>query len=317
MESIFFKRQIIFLLMVIFLSLVSIETLLAKNKSDLVNRFRIKISCGLNNLRNIRDINKHLSTGNERHSDYAQYYNGLKKGELKEIGSGFESEIGLTFDITSRLNVYIRSGYEFTEIQSASGFEISPPGLIDVDFTYSPDISIRTIPIKLGISYIIPFSRKTRLFINGGIGYYLVKTNFNWKQTEIWTYKDGSLYADFSEMVEWDLNSKPIGYHGGVGLEYSIARNLGLVFEIQANSVKAKKLKGTELFLGPGSSESLYGTVYYFEKWNSITEKYYMGLGFFKEKPDYLPSPEYRNIRNAELDLSGYILKIGIKIRLY
>jgi len=309
------KEQAIALVLLIF-SLVFFTSLAqAKEKLNFIQRFSIKMSSGLSYFK-IGDINTHMESGNVMHLDHAQYFNGTRKGELKNIELGLNSEIELTFDITSRLRIYFSSGYVYAKKESMSGFEVSPPGFFDVDFTFAPRIRIRAIPLKLGLCYIIPFSSRTKLFINCGIGYYFVKTNYYWEQIEIWTREDGSLFTDLREIVEWDLNSKGTGYHGGIGFEYTIAKNLDLILELQGKSAMIERLEGTEIFLGSGYSDSFYGSVYCYEKKDIITDKYYTGLWFYKEKPDFLPSPEYRNIRDAKLDLSGYFFKIGIRIRL-
>lgn len=274
------------------------------------------MSSGLSYLK-IGDINTHLESGNVKHLDIAQYFNGSRDGELKKIEIGSNSEIELAFNISSRLRIYFSSGYVYAKKESISGFEVTPPAFYDVDFTFAPRISTRAIPLKLGFCYVIPISSRMKLFTNCGTGYYFVKTNYYWEQIETWTSEDGSLFADLREIVEWNLKSKGTGYHAGIGFEYTIAKNLALILEVQGRSAMIKGLKGTEMFLGSGYSESFYGAVYYYEKKDPITEKYYAGLVFYKEKPDFLPSPEYRNIRDAKLDMSGYSLKIGIRIRLY
>lgn len=315
------KRQAIILVLLIFSSLVLIRITQAEERLKLIQRFSIKMSSGLNYYYNVGDMNTFLKDANDRSIDHAQYFSGLKKGELKKIETGSNSEVELSFDITSRFGMYFSTGYVYARKASSSGFEVYPrPRFLDVDFvdfTFSPTISIRVIPLKLGLYYNIPFSSKARLFINGGGGYYLTKTIFYWEQREIWKREDGSLAADFKEMVEWDLSSKVIGFHGGIGFEYTVAKNFALVFEVQGRSARIKKLEGTEILVGDGYSESFYGSVYYFEKKDIITEKYYSLVGFYKEYPDFLPSPRYRNIRESELDLSGYSFKIGLRIRLF
>jgi len=314
------KRQTIALFLLIF-SLIFLSGIArAKEKLSFIQRFSIKMSSGSGYFKT-GDINVHLESGNEMHSDYAQYFNGLKKGDLKKIEFGSDSGIELRFDVSSWFGIYFTSGYFYTRRESSSGFEISLPEFFlpeffNVDLTFSPRISIRTIPLESGASLFLPFGQKAKIFLNVGIGYYFAKVNYYWEEREIWTRKDGSLFTDITEMAEWNLSSRGSGYHGRIGFEYTIGKNLALVFEVQGRSARLKKLEGTEIFLGTGYSESFYGSVYYYEKKNPVTEKYYIGLGFFKERPDF-PSPDYRNIRDAELDLSGYSFKIGIRIRLF
>jgi hypothetical protein len=315
-----FKRQFIASFIIIFLFMFLNDSGQATEKSNFMQRFSIKMTSGLSYL-TVGDINTFLQSVNEEHTDIAQYYNGLKKGELKKIRFGSGSEVELTFDITPRFRIGLGTGYIYDKRESSSGFEIEaeviPPDLYYVDVTFSPRVSISAIPIKFGAYYIFPLGSNKRLFINGGIDYYFTKTRFYWKQIEVLTRtRDGFKALDGREWAEWDLISKGIGFHGGIGFEYDFAKNFALIIETQGTFAKLNKLKGDEIYVGYRYSEqNYYGYVFYFER-GSIIGKFYPELGFFKEKPDY-PYPDYRNIRDALLDLSGYFLRIGIKIRLF
>jgi hypothetical protein len=315
-----FKKQFIVLFAMIFLFMFLNHSGKTAEGKNFIQRFNIKMTSGLSYL-TIGDINTFLQSANEVHTDVAQYYNGSKKGELKEIRFGSDSEIVLTFDITPRFRIGLGTGYIYGKRESSSGYEIlaeiMPPDLYNVDVTFSPKISISAIPIKFGANYIFPLGSNKRLFINGGIDYYFAKTKFYWKQKEIWTRtRDGFKLLDGREWAEWDLSSKAVGFHGGIGLEYDFAKNFAVVIEAQARYARLNKLKGDEIYVGyQYSQQNYYGYVYYFER-GSTMGKYYPGLGFFKEKPNY-PYPDYRNIRDALLDLSGYYLRIGIKMRLF
>jgi hypothetical protein len=180
---------------------------------------------------------------------------------------------------------------------------------LNVDFTFSPRISVRAIPIKLGVSYTVPLTKNAKICLNGGTGSYFIKANYYWEEIEIWTRDDGSLFTDIREIIEWDLSSKGSGYHWGIGLEYNFSKNLSFTIEYQRRSVLINRLEGTEIFLGSGYNDSFYGSVYYFEKMSSVTEKYYISIGFYKSKPGALPT------------LSGIqkhkICKAGFKRRLF
>lgn len=287
-----------------------------EERPNFIQKFSIKMDTGLSCLA-VGDINTFLEDANEWHLDRAQYFNGLKKGELKKIRFGSDSEIEVTYDLTSRLRIGFGTGYIYGRRGSSVGHEVSPPGFYGVDFTFSPRINISAVSLKSGVYYVIPFSTKARLFINGGIGYYFAKNNFSWKEREIWTREDGSTVVDWREKAGWDLNSKGIGYHGGFGFEYNFAKNLAIVIGAQGRHARIKKLRGDEIYVGQYNvdpQKHYYGAVYYYEEKDVITEKYYSRLAFYREKPDY---PDYKNIRDAELDFSGFSLKIGIRIRLF
>jgi len=308
------KKQAVALILFIFsyASLTGITQ--AEERSNFIQRFSIKISSGLSYL-TVGDINTFLESENQRHIDRAQYFNGLKKGELKKVRFGFDSEIELTFDITSRLRIGLGSGFIYGGRESSSGFEVEESESFYVDFTYAPEIDVSAIPLKLGVYYTFPFKSEMKLYINGGIGYYFARTYFYRKQKEVFI-KDGSIIGDYRGIVDWDLSSKGIGFHGGVGFEYSFTKNFSLFTEVQGRYAQIKKLERDNIY----ESSEYYGphycgTMYYFEEKRDIfIDKYYSSLGISREKPD---EPEYRNVREARLDLSGFCFKVGIKIRLF
>jgi hypothetical protein len=174
----------------------------SKERPAFIQRFSIKMSSGLSNFSNIGDINATQESGNEMHLDHARYFNGSRHGELKEIRTGSDSEIEVAFDTTSWLRVYFSSGYVYARKESSSGFEVSPPGFYNVEFTFSPRISVRAIPLELGVSCVIPFGKKAKIFIKGGIGYYFARTSFYYEETEIWRREDGFVMADFDQMTD-------------------------------------------------------------------------------------------------------------------
>ncbi len=316
-----FKKIIVLLFSIIALSMSLTGIIQAEERQNFIQRFSIKVSGGLSYLA-VGDFNKFLEdvTSVEAYNRYVyifDYFEMTKKEELKKIRFGFDSEIELTFDINSRWRIGLGTGYVYTSRGSSGGFEISrPEPYDDTDFTYSPRISIRAIPLKLGIYYIKHSTPKANWFVNGGIGYYFAKTSYYWEQRETLIEEDGYVRADWRAMAEWDLSSNGFGFHGGIGFEYKFAENFSLVIEAQGRYARVKKLKGDEIYVGGGSMQNYYGEVYYVEKKNRINGEYYSCLRFYKEKPNF-KTPELRNLREAALDLSGFLLKIGIRIRLF
>jgi hypothetical protein len=119
----------------------------------------------------------------------------------------------------------------------------------------------------------------------------------------------------------YDVNSNRLGLHGGIGFEYNIANNLVLVLEIQGRYVRIKNLKGRRYYsqtfpFEMSSGEEEAGTLY-------IGERDLTNEGYGENCPDLIISPSlpsgngFKNIREAILDLSGYSLKAGIRIRLF
>jgi len=91
-----------------------------------------------------------------------------------------------------------------------------------------------------------------------------------------------------------------------------------LVIEAQSRYAKWEKLKGkswkeSESFGNQGEEK---GTLYYFNKWDLGIGTRYDDLAVWKDT-DFDSIEDIVNIRTAILDLSGYSLRFGIRIKLF
>jgi hypothetical protein len=110
--------------------------------------------------------------------------------------------------------------------------------------------------------------------------------------------------------VLYSVKSHGPGLIGGIGLEHKLNSFLALIVEAQGRYSKLRKLKGTT----SGAVEDGEGALYIGEKYNSQYDWFEPCLITSSSMP---ASDEFRNMRKAALDLSGFSLKLGFRIRLF
>jgi hypothetical protein len=141
----------------------------------------------------------------------------------------------------------------------------------------------------------------------------------------------GSLDYDISdsEGAAWYRSSwesdwrSALGFHGSIGVEYMLSRRLALLLEAQFRSVKLGDLNATM-----DSDSNLWPSYFYYDssgtlyRW-SWGEEGPMGLGYeelivWQGTPPHSPQTFGGHaMGKAILDLTGYSMKIGIRIGLF
>lgn len=319
----FSQKQRIILHLIIALTIFLSGIAQAEEKFNLNSRLSLKISGGLNHM-NIGDINTFVESKYEFAKAFAEYCNNPHTGwefsvigEIEKLkwGHDFEQELCLT--ITPKFEVGIGVGYihgrnkSYFISRQVSTMKIS--GLHTDASSIEPRVT--AIPVKLGIYYRFPFIFKTKLFTNVGIGYYFAKSSLNWKMEEY----DEDIYYHSSSFSsgECKVSSNGFGFHGGIGIEYSLTKNLSLIIEGQGRYVRIKNLKGENLGVGDSkfSPEGVSGTLYSYK--SGTFGNFFFNFILSEEKPDNAYWRNWRDIRETILDLSGFSLRVGIRIKLF
>jgi len=112
------------------------------------------------------------------------------------------------------------------------------------------------------------------------------------------------------------MKDNAFGLNGGIGFEYDVAKNIGLFVEGTARYAKLKDWKGDGISTTvEGQADKISGTLWYCETLNDRTGKYYPSFKVSKNKPSS-EEGTYKNIRKAEIDFSGFSLRLGLRIKL-
>ena len=282
--------------------------------------FSIKLTYGTNRY-SWGDINECLESfnNNELFEYMRSYFPELISGEiikLDNFASDWEAE--LRVDIIRRFALSLTISETIIQKNESSLTYIHRHLIGDLVstyiYTYKPEVKV-WMPVKLGIYYTLPFSSKINITFNAGIGYYSAKVSEYMRyektlptgETE-WTVRD------------WETNRKRVcGFHGGIGLEFSLIKNFALVVEVQRRYAKIKNLNG--IMRGEAKySEGIYlewkGALYFFNMWDLGIGTRYDDLEVWERPPD-VSIRDLVDIRKAVLDLTGYSFRVGIRIRLF
>lgn len=279
--------------------------------------YSIKLTFGKRYVQ-IGDVNRALeSFNNNELFEWSRVYTPDQiSGEIKtlnnncldwevELRKHISPNLSLSFAI-SLVPVFITNESSLTYIyRGAAGDQTSA-------FTFNPKIA--WIPLKLGLCYSLLHFSKIQVILSAGVGCYITKVSQSKKLHE--TYPLGG-----SEWVVWHWKAHGVkgpSYYGGISVEYSITRKLAIVAEVQAMHAKMKNLKGKEWkeseFFGIHGEEK--GTLYYFNKRDLGIGARYDDLTVWEEPP-FASLEDITNVRKAVLDLNGYSVRAGIRIKLF
>ncbi len=301
------KRGIMWVLVIFSLVFLTANTQ-AEEKSK--PRFSIKLTGGLGCF-NWGDINTYLESFDDCLSKRTHY----KGGETRKLNYGLDFEEELRIDLNSKFGIGLSIGIISGECKSKFTYKGPFPltSWPSANQSYFFKHAASAIPIKLGGYYTLPLNSKFNLFLNVGLGYYFAKSSF-YKHHLSSSF--GPACMIYTKNEKYDLSSKGFGFYGGVGFEFSICENWALVIEGQGRYVKLKNLKGSKL-----------NSDFFDFRQENIGVLYYVEgpLLFYGDEPwpdlvitkIYPSNPDFRTIRKAVLDFSGFSLRIGIRMKLF
>jgi len=233
-------------------------------------------------------------------------------GELRGLNNWLADwEVELRMDLSPKITIGIATSAPFHRREESSlsyaMFEDGKRGPRIKTLLYRPEAKV-SMPIKLNFYYSRRYWKKPKLTLTAGIGYYPARLS---QYSSVWI--DNAFWSDYLEVKA----KFPIGVHGGVSLEYPVLKNLFLVMDIQARYVFLDNLQGREELRGSdgGIIYETNGRLYSYEFGNSDIPAFYDVLAIFETLEKAL---EYAGrVRNATLDLTGVILRVGFRVPLF
>ena len=291
----------------------------------------------------IKDLNDYYY-GTDHSADWKElsWIQNFKGEVLFNLSPNFS--IGLGFEYLTKKN---KGTITFSEDNSDTIYENGyyyTYSRID-NYSEEPSYKLVAIPVTLNIYYFMPFSKKVEAFFVGGIGYYFGTLTYdNPYQSDIDYKEDYYSAADDTYLFSWvedDLDEgtgtykatcNTIGFHGGMGVDIKLSSNISLVAEGIYRYVKfndwegswsdewtyddrwgwSDAVEGYDEASGSASDE-WSGKIWYYDEYeNSDIGKWYKKM----ELPDRDPMPlegKIKNVRQAEINLNGFSLRIGIK----
>lgn len=230
------------------------------------------------------------------------------EGETESIHAGTNWEADAVYKLNSRLGIgfgvgYIHAGKDKGQSRMVSRW---PERVVTVD----RGTMLSAVPIKLGVFYSLLQGGKFHVVVNAGTAYYLA----TWRESM--DYLSEAPGPSYWGKYVTKANGGGIGFHGGLGLEYRLSRNMAFVVEGIGRYARFGGFEGEYSEKNSsGADVNDPGKLYYYE-W-SFDNNTYPWLELFDRDPNQLNfSNPVKNIRDAVMDFSGFSLRVGIKISL-
>lgn len=310
-------RQIISLVLTFSSLIIFSRVALTKEKEGFKPIFSIKLTGGWNYIR-FGDINKSLGSFNcnDVFEETRNIAPELISGEIKKLKNFFhdwETELiislnpNIAISLATSGSLQRRNESSLTYIyRGFAGDQIS-------EYTFIPEVRV-SMPVKLGIYYTFSNGTKTNFFLKGGIAYNSATTS------EIRRYElTPPIGASEWVVRQWKTNHKLFSeFYLGIGVEYYFKKNIAFVVEARGVYAKIKGLEGTmqseHIFAGIYGERE--GTLYFFNMWDGVIGTRYNDLEIWDNPPEG-SFRDLENVRKAVLDLSGFSLRVGIKVSLF
>ena len=234
---------------------------------------------------------------NEGAKGFIEYYqnklNAEKTGEFRPLHLNTLFAGNVMIPLFPRFHLGIGAEYFYGEKKNLANF--SQPASYNIET--KPEIKI--LPIQLILSYqVIP-----ELSINGGVEYILADCAYLYRITENDTWQEWSGKA----------GSNQIGGFMGLKFVHDLGRHLSLFIEASSRYAKIRNLKGEGTYKDPSGLEYKEKGYMYIYQGEVAHNKEQFPLVFIRDK-----TPSGYGVLNPEkasLDLSGFSLQAGLRIR--
>ncbi len=228
----------------------------------------------------------------------ANFYSGVlgipRKEAVKPVHFGFSFGGEFSVSLTSRLSLAIAIESFQGEKESLTDF-----GQVVQAHTLKTRPKLSAVPAGISVSYLFIPS----LYIKGGISYYFAECSYYYQIQE------------HEQLQEWmgEASARGLGLQGALGFSRSIGPRLGLVVELAGHYAKINGFQGKDTFQS-SSGQTLIekGTLYLIQA--EVSEQQSYPLLFIRaSKPR---EAGVIDAREAQIDFSGFSLKIGLRIHL-
>ena len=173
------------------------------------------------------------------------------------------------------------------------------------EVTFEAKPSFRAVPISLALVY-YPMPA---LYLKVGVEYTFARCGYSYRLTE------AGADATAESWQEWtgEASASGFGYLAGLGIDWNPASTLSLTAEALYRRSRLADLEGEDVYRESGAYESIEnGRLYYIQVDTGTSEV--VPLVFIRERRP--TEAGVVGVRKAELDLSGFSLRLGIRIRL-
>ncbi|GAF76815.1 unnamed protein product, partial [marine sediment metagenome] len=312
----------------------------------------IYLGGGLNNISG-GDLNGMIKDWNEAYKDYDDYFlTADYSADWKELKWLQNLKGEILFNLSPSFSIGLGVEYLIKKNKGDLTIDYEDSGTFDgpgyyynvfheANDLWEPEYKLSAIPITFNVYFFIPIDSIGEVFITGGVGFYFGRLEYNEPYEYIEEYLE-DYYGDddtywyswidnysFTETYIYEAKCNQIGFHGGIGFDIKLLSNISLVVEGNYRYVNFKNWEGSgsdnwswdETWgwsdlgysedSGSGSESWEEGKIWYWEYNDSDTEKQYKRIFLLEEEPEV--SEEIKNVRQAEINLNGFSLRLGIR----
>lgn len=259
--------------------------------------FSLKLAGGFNFI-NPADISRILNDRVEwQIKEIARFSNWyLIESTAAEMKSAIEFEGEFFVNLHPRLAFSIASGFILGEIREEKTEIVYHRTL--GDFSRIKPQKISAIPIVLSGYYFLPLFKNFKAYARGGGGLFMAKYIDRQASKKVTAEKYG--YS----LIQNASTSAPI-LSASLGIMFTTEPGINFFLEGSYRQAKISNLTGD-------IEDGISGTLYYYEEFDEKND-------FWQAKMEIKDSPPagdiYRSVREAEIDLSGFTIKLGILLK--
>jgi hypothetical protein len=249
------------------------------------------------------DINKGLDGYFEVFKLYAAQGFGATTGGYNPLRNGYNFGADLIIQITRGIG--IGAGYMRFSKSSLMTWSL---GSYEIEFSGTPTLS--AVPVRVGLFITLPLGKKVNLTVNGGAAAFAELKLDARQRTD---YSNG-YWIETSLRASRSAPFDNLGFHGSLGFEFMVLPNTGFFVEALGRYARFKNFEtATALSRNNyGDSETIEGRIYLE---TSAFEEGGWSL-FTVEKTPPVSDPPRTVYTEPKIDLSGFSLQAGLRIRL-
>jgi hypothetical protein len=258
--------------------------------------FSLKLAGGLSfvNPANINHIRQGWEELYKIDADEHQNWSFIE-GEIGSLKNSFDFEGEFVYTLHPRIAISIGTGFIFSELNpDKPNFSIKK-NISTYEYIYPMKVS--AMPVILSGYYFYPLNNRFKVYAKAGAGF-------------IW-----AKYIDREGKKQFDKDK--YGYYSSQNTKARgsmLSGALGLIIESEQgiNFFIESSFRKTNISNFTGENKSgLIGTLYFFDEFNSDLEFWQPKLQILTQEP---AGDSFRAVKKAEIDLSGFSVKLGIII---
>jgi len=210
------------------------------------------------------------------------------------LGIDFEAELILSFSRWIKLGLSAGYGYGFLD-EEATLLTVNQAGVL---YERARPTKVSTYPFLVSGYFNIPLGRKFNAYLRAGVG--AIQARYIAREAQKMDAERRYTYTSY----DYAKSRRPT-YLGGLGFSYSFDETLGFFFEAALRSARVNGFAGENLNIKNGILYSFEESLPQAGFWRPSMHVRY-------EAPQ---GDSVRNVREAEVDFSGYSIKIGLILK--